>query len=139
MKASHTVRHIAASILLLAGAASSQAQSEPDSLWEVTKKASVAGANMPATTYKVCAKGDLPPPQGPKDDNCRISDVKSSDGVITYLVRCTGRDAMSGNGEMTVESDRYSGKFTLNGTIDGDVATMVTDFTGRLVGKCTAK
>lgn len=139
MKASHPVRLIASSILLLAGAASSQAQNGPDTLWEVTKRASMAGANMPATTHKVCGRGDQAPPEGPQDENCRISDVKSSNDVITYSVRCTGKDAMSGTGEMTVESDRYSGKFTLNGTIDGDAATMETEFSGKRVGKCTAK
>jgi hypothetical protein len=46
---------------------------------------------------------------------------------------------MTGTGEMTMGKGSYHGVLRLTGTVDGDKSTMVTEYSGKLVGKCTAK
>lgn len=138
MRTSTTNKLIASSVLLFCAAAS-QAQNGPDTLWEISSKISIDGMTMPAMPHKVCVKGTQPHASGPDDKNCKTSDVKTSGNRTTYRVNCTGKDAMSGTGEMTTGKDSYSGKLKLAGKVDGDDATMLTEYTGKRIGKCTAK
>jgi len=111
-----------------------------DELWEVTSQTVFDGMPMPAPPQRVCKKkgqtGGDPSPMGM---NCKTTDRKTSGNRVTYRVVCTGKDQMTGTGERTSSPGRYSGKMNLNGTIDGEKSTISMSYSGKLVGKCTAR
>jgi hypothetical protein len=109
----------------------------PDELWEITAKMTMDGMAMPAMPHTVCKKKGNHVPPAEKD--CRIYDVKTAGNRTTWRVDCTGQDPMSGSGEMTMGNGSYRGTLKLKGKAPNDDATMVTEYSGRLVGKCTAK
>lgn len=112
------------------------AQSGPDELWEITTKITMDGMSMPAMPSKVCRKqGDAIPPV---DKNCKTMDVKHAGNRTTYRVVCTGKDAMSGAGEITRGNGTFRGTLKLSGKVDGEDSTMVNEYSGKLVGKCKA-
>jgi len=122
---------VAACLCLLSSPALSQG---PDELWEITAKMTMEGMTMPSMPQKVCKKkGDNVPPA---DKNCKIFDVKTAGSRTTWRVECAGDEPMSGTGEMTMGSGAYQGAMTLKAK---DGMTMVTEYSGKLVGNCTAK
>lgn len=122
------------------GAVPGFAQTGPDNLWEVTSSMAMEGLRMPGMTVQVCAKAGqsdslMPPMQG----ECQIADRKTVGNRTTFRVTCTGKDAMSGTGEMTTGQGNYNGVMRLSGKMDGQTANITTEYSGKLVGKCTAK
>ncbi len=116
------------------------AQTGPDNLWEVTSSMTMEGMRMPGMTVQVCGKagqsdGLMPPMQG----ECQFSDRNTVGNRTTFRVTCTGKDAMSGTGEMTTGPSSYQGIMRLSGKMDGETTNITTEYAGRLVGKCTAK
>jgi hypothetical protein len=125
--------------MVLVISAPGYAQTGPDNLWQVTTNITMDGMSLPGTPSKVCTKGKQVDRMVPMEENCKTSDVKTSGNRTTYRVTCPGKDAMSGSGEMTTGKDSYRGVLKLSGTVDGEKAAMVTEFAGKLIGKCTAK
>jgi Protein of unknown function (DUF3617) len=122
------------------GAVPSFAQTGPDNLWEVTSSMAMEGMTMPGMTTQVCAKAGesdrlMPPMQG----DCQITDRNTVGNRTTFRVTCTGKDAMSGTGEMTTGPSGYQGIMRLSAKMDGETTNVTTQYSGRLVGKCTAK
>jgi hypothetical protein len=112
-------------------------QTGADELWEVTAKVTMDGMAMPAMPRKVCKKkGDNIPPV---EQNCQTLDVKTEGNRTTYRVECTGKDAMSGVGEITMGNGTYQGTLKMTAKVDGQDSTMVTEYSGKLLGNCTAK
>lgn len=111
-----------------------------DELWEITSKTMFDGMPMPAPPQRVCKKkgqtGGDPSPMGM---NCKTTDHKTVGNRVTYRVVCTGKDQMNGTGERTTGPGSFSGKMDLAGTIDGEKARLAMNYSGKLVGKCTAK
>jgi len=124
-------------LIIVAPAASAAGN---DELWEITSKTTFDGMPMPAPPQRVCKKkgqtGGDPSPMGM---NCKTTDHKTVGNRTTYRVVCTGKDQMSGTGERTASPGHFSGKMDLAGTIDGEKARMSMNYTGKLVGSCTAK
>jgi len=135
--------HRAVLALLLASplAFSSPALAQKDSgeLWEVTSKVTMDGMAMPAMPQQLCRKKGGDENFAPMDDNCKATDYKTVGNRTTYRVVCTGKDPMSGTGEITRGKGSYRGMMKLAGKVDGDDATMVTEYSGRLLGKCTPR
>lgn len=115
------------------------AQKGPDNLWEVTTKITMDGMKLPEMPSKVCSKGTQVNRMLPVEKDCKTSDVKTSGNRTTFRVTCTGKEPMSGSGEMTTGKDSYRGNLKLSGTVDGEKTTMMTEYSGKLIGKCTAK
>lgn len=106
--------------------------------WEMTTKMEMAG--MPAgmagmmggPPQKVCLlKGQESKPvkSGP-DDNCTMSDVKQSGNTVTFNMKCTGKNAMTGSGEITSTPNSFSQRVKMKA--DGEDMTIVS--TGKRVG-----
>lgn len=98
------------------------------------------GMRMPGPPRQVCAKagqtdGLTPPMQG----ECQFSDRTTVGNRTTFRVTCTGPEAMSGTGEITATPTSYQGVMRLSAKIDGQASNMTSEYSGRLVGKCTAK
>jgi hypothetical protein len=122
------------------GAVPGFAQTGPDNLWEVTSSMAMEGMRMPGMTVQVCAKagqsdGLMPPMQG----DCQLADRQTVGNRTTFRVTCTGKDAMSGTGEMTTGPSSYQGIMRLSGKMDGETANITTEYAGKLLGKCTAR
>ncbi len=108
-----------------------------DELWEITNKMEMEGMPfaMPAQTSKVCIpKGQEKDPNKsvPNDENCKMSDVKVSGNKMSWKMKCEGKDAMSGSGEMVYGEGTYSGKMKMHSE-DGD---MVMAYDGKRIGSC---
>ncbi len=110
-----------------------------DELWEISTKMEMAGMPfaMPGQISKVCIqKGHQADPNNaiPKDKNqdCKISDVKTSAKKSSWTMQCEGKDPMSGSGEMTFGDGTYSGKMKMHSK-DGD---MNMAYQGRKIGTC---
>jgi Protein of unknown function (DUF3617) len=128
-----------ATAVLLGWAAPGIAQQGPDNLWEVSTTMVMEGMRMPGPPSQVCAKAGQSDGMMPMQGDCKITDRSTVGNRTTFRVTCTGKDAMSGTGEMTTGPDSYKGIMRLSARMDGETTNMTTEYAGRLVGKCTAK
>lgn len=107
-----------------------------DEKWEITTRMEMPGFQMPATTNVSCLpkNGAYQPDSGDKKTNCQMTDLKTSGNKITWKVRCTGKDEMTGIGEQTQSAG------AMNGTIKitSRDMTMTQSWSGKLVGSCDA-
>jgi len=111
----------------------------PDDLWEVTANISMDGMRMPGAPTRVCARKGNTQNLVPVQDDCKTTDVKTAGNRTTYRVVCTGKDPMSGSGEMTTSPGGYRGMLKLSGKMDGEAVNMTTEYSGKRVGGCTAR
>lgn len=111
---------------------------EPGETWEITSSMEMAGMSMAPHTQQVCQPlaGDQPAVPQPDDKSCEMYDVRRTGSSMTWQMRCTGKDAMTGSGELNYQGrDSYQGKMTMN--MEGE--TVVTRLSGRrLGGQCDA-
>jgi uncharacterized protein DUF3617 len=132
---------LAVGMLALVVAGGTNAQNADD-LYEVTVRMEMAGMpmQMPATTQQVCVKkGGSDADLVPHRDNCKVSDARRSGNRLTFAMTCTGRDAMTGNGDFTVTGSGYDGRIRLKGKMEDRDVEMTQMIAGRRVGGCTAR
>ena len=89
--------------------------------WEVTMKMEMPG--MPAgmagmmggQTSKVCMlKGQEKEPAKSKENkDCTMSDMKSSGNTTSFKMKCTGKDAMTGDAVLTHTPNSFSQKMNM--------------------------
>jgi len=83
-------------------------------LWEVTTSMEMPG--MPykpqPTTIRHCYTAqEVKENPVPKDNNCKMTDMKTSGNKTSWKVECTGEAAGKGEGEITYQGDSaYEGK-----------------------------
>jgi len=112
-----------------------------DDLWEVTSKMEMPGMPMamPAQTSRVCvAKNGKDDDYVPRRENCRVLESKRTGNKLAYRMACTGKDAMSVDGEMTFGSNSYEGRMKMSGKMEGQQMEMMQTYSGKRVGDCTA-
>lgn len=124
------------STLCLAVAATSVRSAGNDDLWQMTTSMKMQGMAMPGTTTKSCiAKdGHYKPESDPKEKNCTFSDYKVSGNTVSWKMQCTGKNAMTGTGEMTRTSDMMKG--TMKMRMEGMDVVQVME--GKRIGTCDA-
>jgi Protein of unknown function (DUF3617) len=86
---------------------------------------------MPA--QKVCMlKGQegKPVSSSPDDKNCTMSNLKQSGNTMTFDMKCTGKNAMTGSGEVTSTPSSFNQRVKMK--VDGEDMTIVS--TGKRVG-----
>lgn len=113
-----------------------------DDLYEVTVRMEMPGMGMqmPAMTQRSCVKKDASDAEAvPHQDNCKVVDAKRAGNKLTFTMICTGRDAMTGNGEFTYAGDGYDGTIRFKGKMEGQDMQMTQSIAGRRVGSCTAR
>ena len=102
--------------------------------WELTTRMEMPGMpTMPAEKpVKFCrVKGDETKPVKSDDDkNCSITDVKNAGNTMTFKMKCTGKDAMTGSGEMTHTPTSFNQKIKMRS--GGDDMSLVS--TGKRIG-----
>ena len=107
--------------------------------WEMNTTMEMPG--MPAMpggqAVKFCrVKGEEGKPVKSADDkNCTITDVKSVGNTMTFNMKCTGQDAMSGNGEITSTPTTFNQKIKMR--TGGETMVMVASGK-RIGGACKA-
>ena len=117
------------------------ALAEPGDLWEVTTEMKIAGMegmHMPPRTQKVCSPKQSDQPAGipkPENNDCEMYDLQRAGGKVSWKMRCTGKHAASGSGEMN-----YQGKDSYNGVMkmSADGRDMEMHMNGHRVGDCDA-
>ena len=132
---------VAGGVLALAMAPAVLAQGADD-LYEVTVRMEMVGMpmQMPAMTQRSCVKkGASDADAVPHQDNCTVTNARRDGNKVTFSMVCTGREAMTGNGEMTYAGDGYAGTIRLKGKMEGQDMEMTQAITGRRVGACTAR
>lgn len=117
-------------------AASSGVRAEgTDELWEITTQMNLNGMSMPIPAVQQCiAKGGSYQPEARGKSDCQITDLKTSGGTVSWKMQCTGKEPMTGSGEMTRTADAMNGSFhvvTAHGEMNQTLA-------GRRVGACDA-
>lgn len=130
---------------LLAGlfgmVASLPAAAAPGELWEITSKMEMAGMPMamPAQTQQSCLpkdkKADSMVPKNESSD-CRMTEQKQAGSKMTFKMVCTGKDPMTGSGEITSSGNTYSGKMHITGKMEGESIDMKQSFSGKKLGSC---
>jgi Protein of unknown function (DUF3617) len=122
----------AASMSILATAACGDER--PGNLWDTTSQMSMTGMSMPAQKMQLCtAKEWTEPPPPPPGQSCTTTDFQKTDNKVTWKTQCTGEMDMTGEGEITFNTeDSYSGviKFVADG-MSVNVA-----LTGTKIGEC---
>ena len=122
----------AASMSILSTAACGD--ESPGNLWDTTSQMSMTGMSMPAQKMQLCtAKEWTEPPPPPPGQSCTTTDFQKTDNKVTWKTQCTGEMNMTGEGEITFNTeDSYSGviKFVADG-MSVNVA-----LTGTKVGEC---
>lgn len=113
----------------------------PDELWDVTMKMEMPGMPMamPAQTHQMCLKKDRAKGEDaiPMQENCRTTDLRTVGNKVTFAMECTGKDPMTGRGEITSTPTSYDGKMQMKSTRRGQEMEMTQTFSGRKVGACT--
>lgn len=106
--------------------------------WEVTMKVDMpdmpAGMSgmMPAQISKICMlKGqEKEPVKSEEDKNCTISDIKQSSNTTTFKMKCTGKNALTGDAVLTHTPNSFSQKMNMQSK-EGNM-TMVSN--GKRIG-----
>lgn len=118
------------------------AQVRRDGRWQVRMDMSMPG--MPVgpgvTTIECITPKDAEDPQkatphgrnGPTPGDCTISDYKISGNKVSWSMKCTGRDAMSGTGELLYAGDTYTGVVKMASGRE----TMTLRYRGKRLGDC---
>ena len=109
---------------------------EPGEKWEVTTQMSMEGMPMamPARTSTVCSPKEWKePPAGDQGQKCTYTDFHMEGNKATWKVSCAGPPAMTGDGEITRDTDG-SFKGTMNFASEGNKITI--KMSGKKVGTC---
>jgi hypothetical protein len=88
-----------------------------DGRWEVSTGMDMPGMPMkiPAMkTIQCVTKGQaddpnqsVPQGQQGKNSDCKVSDYKVAGNKVAWTMKCEGKNAMTGNGEVTYATDTY--------------------------------
>lgn len=112
------------------------AASGPDEQWEMTVQMQMQGMSMPGSKSLICqpATPAYDPARGAMEKNCTMSEARVVGNKSFWKMRCTGENAMEGEGEMLRTADALKGNMKMQ--MQGMAMTMV--MTGRRVGSCSA-
>jgi len=114
-----------------------------DELWEITTKMEMAGMPMmmPAQTNQVCQPKNRRSDEElvPKDKNgdCKMDDMQHTGNKTSFKMSCSGKSAMTGNGEIESNGDNYRGTMHMKGSMEGRDIDMTQSFSGKRIGSCT--
>lgn len=106
--------------------------------WEITTTVDMPGmpGAMPPMKHTQCiTKNDLVPRprsnQGNQD--CTVTDMKTSGNTVTWAMTCKGGGDMTGRGAITYSGDTFAGTFTMQ--MQGGMK-MTQKMKGRRLGAC---
>ena len=131
----HVRRVLAAALFCttLAAAASARAADTGDR-YRVTVTMKMAGMSMPGSSTEVCTAHEQPVSAQsiPKDKNCDVQDFRIDGAKASYHMVCTGKNAMTGDGEMETLPGGFRG--SIKAQAQGQQITM--SYEGKRIGGC---
>jgi len=113
-----------------------------EGLWEITTKMEMQGMPMqiPARKHTQCLTKTnmvktMVPKEQDKKEECKITDTKISGNTVTWVMKCSGEDAMEVTGKTTYHGDTFEGTITMISK-DPEEGKMITHISGRRIGEC---
>jgi len=115
-----------------------------EGLWEITTKMEIQGMpmQMPARKHTQCLTKKnmlktMVPKEQDKKEECKITDTKIRGNTVTWVMKCSGEDAMEVTGKTTYHGDTFEGTITMisNDTEEGKMK-MINHISGRRIGEC---
>lgn len=133
---------LAAGWAVFASAALAQTakKGEAGELWEITVKMEMPGMPMamPVQTQRMCLSKQAGDEKFvPTREDCKVTDLRRSGSTQHFKMACTGRNPMTGEGDVTLAGAGYSGKTRISGKMEGQNVEMTQTFSGKKVGDCT--
>ncbi|HJU38387.1 MAG TPA: DUF3617 family protein [Tahibacter sp.] len=108
----------------------------PDSgdRYKVNVTMQMAGMSMPGSSTEVCTARDQAVSEQsiPKDKNCDVQNFRVDGAKASYRIVCTGKNAMTGDGEMETLPGGFRGK--IRAEVEGQTMTM--NYEGKRIGGC---
>jgi hypothetical protein len=115
------------------------AQGGPDELWNMTTRMEMAGMPGQSFSSQVCMKkGQTQPDKMSQDKNCKATEMRTVGNKTTWKVVCSGREPMTGEGEVTRTRESMDGRMRMQGKSGNETFDMTTVISGRLAGACDA-
>jgi len=112
------------------------ADSMKPGLWEITTSMEMPGMPFqpPPQTVRHCyTPQEVKEQPVPKDEQCKVTDLKSSGSKVSWKLECTGEAAGKGEGEITYQGDSaYEGKSRMQ----TQRMTMSMKYKARRLGDC---
>ena len=120
-----------------------------DGRWEVTMQMEMPGmpGKMPPFTAEQCVTKEqandpqraVPqqPQRGGGQSDCKTEDYKVTGGKVTWTMRCTTPQPMTGTGEIIYAGNTYNGVMKMNMERGGQPMQMTMKVTGKRLGDCT--
>jgi Protein of unknown function (DUF3617) len=112
------------------------AAAAPDSgdRYRVSVTMRMAGMSMPGSTTEVCTARAQPVSEKsiPRDKDCQVQDFRVQGSKASYHLVCTGKNAMTGDGEMETLPDGFRG--SIKAQAEGQQITM--SYEGKRIGGC---
>jgi len=115
-----------------------------EGLWEITTKMEMPGMpmQMPARKHTQCLTKKnmlktMVPKEQTQEEECKITDQKISGNTMTWIMKCSGKDAMEVTGKTTYHGDTFEGTITMisNDPEEGKMK-MINHISGRRIGEC---
>jgi hypothetical protein len=106
-----------------------------DGEWEMTIETEIAGMPMklPPVTTRQCMTRDNPVPEGQQDQECKVTDMKTSGNTVSWVVKCdTPGGGATGTGNVTYAKDKMNGVMTM----ETQGMKMTYNMKGQHVGPC---
>ncbi len=136
----HFQRGVCSIAVALLLATSAHAAPASGDRYQVTSKFEIKDMPfpMPNQTTEVCtAKDGGDASMVPKDKNCRVLDYKKVGNRSSFRMECSGKDAMSGDGETELlGAGAYRGRISARSMSGGEAMDMTIRFEGKRIGDC---
>ena len=127
------LRRVLAAALLCTSLAAAAAPDTGDR-YRVTTTMKMAGMSMPGSSTEVCTAREQPVSAQsiPKDKNCDVQNFRIDGAKASYHIVCTGKNAMTGDGEMETLPGGFRG--SIRAQVEGQQMTM--SYEGKRIGGC---
>ncbi|MGA7615134.1 MAG: DUF3617 family protein [Thermoanaerobaculia bacterium] len=131
---------VSALVLLPLSASAADHPNMKPGKWEVTTKMEMEGMPMamPPVTVTHCYKQEdienpeKSLPKGSNQGDCKMLDYKLDGNKVTWKVECTGKQKVTGSGEVVYSGDSYEG--TMN--MEMEQHKMKMNFKAHRLGDC---
>lgn len=121
-------------VMLCCAALTAAAAPDSGDRYRITTHMQMAGMTMPGKPVEICTARAQPVSEQsiPKDKNCDVQNFRIEGSKASYHIVCTGKNAMTGDGEMETLPDGYRG--SMKAQIQGQQMTM--SYEGKRIGAC---
>jgi hypothetical protein len=115
-----------------------------DGKWEVSMLMEMPGMPaMPPFKSEQCVTKEQArdpqsavPPQGGPNSDCTSEDTKTTGNKVSWSMKCTTPQPMTGTGEITYTENAFDGVMVMNMARGGQPMTMTMKMTGKRIGDC---